>query len=163
MLVAAALATAATSACAVGGAGVAPPPKPGRFLKADAATHAVTLTLIAGYPGTATEFNFDGYSGGTLKVTIPTGWAVTVDCRDEGSVAHSCAVTKGTSKQPVEATWSTSVPVDGIQPGSSEEFTFAPDTPATYRIACLVPGHEDSGMWVQLDVVAGGQPAISGS
>ena len=161
LIAVAALATAGVSACAPGGAGQSPPPKPAQFLKVDAAARSAQLTLIAGYPGTATEFNFDGYTDGALTVTVPVQWRVTIKCENQGTVAHSCAVTKGSSSQPADPAWSTEIPFDGMEPGITESFTFTPHAAARYRIACLVPGHEDSGMWVQLDVVGGGQPSIT--
>jgi hypothetical protein len=43
----------------------------------------------------------------------------------------------------------------------SASFTFTAANAGTYRIACLVPGREDAGMWDVLEVVASGTPAIA--
>ncbi len=37
--------------------------------------------------------------------------------------------------------------------------TFKPDRTGTFRIVCLVPGHEPEGMWIVLTVVRSGSPA----
>ena len=148
----------------VSGTGNGTPPDLKQFLHTDAATRSVVVTLIPGYPAGTYQYNYNGYAGGSLVLTVPAAWQVTVQCQNRGTVPNSCAVVgdpKATA--PVRPGWSTPDPVQGIQPGGSASFDFTPEAPARYRIASLVPGAEASGMWAQLVVAASGSPAISGS
>jgi hypothetical protein len=144
------------------GTGSGTPPDPKAYMRTDQATRTVILTLIAGYPATDFQFNYNGYGSGSLVVTIPVGWQVTVQCENRGTVPNSCAVVSGRSDvKPIEPGWSTPDPVRGLDPGQSASFVFSPTNPGSYRIASLVGGNEASGMWADLEVTNGGQPAIS--
>jgi hypothetical protein len=55
----------------------------------DAATHTVTLTLIAGYNLARRGFNFNGYSTGTMVISVPRGARVRVIFRNQGRFPHS--------------------------------------------------------------------------
>jgi len=143
------------------GTGPGTPPDPQRYIHSDVATQAVVITLVAGYPAGDYQFNYDGYRDGTLVITIPTGWHVTVQCENRGTVPNSCAVVRGRGDtNPVEPSWSTPDPTHGLGPGESATFEFTPSAAGSYRIASLVGGNEASGMWADLEVTAGGSPAI---
>jgi hypothetical protein len=146
----------------VTGTGSGTPPDPKRFLHADPASKSAVVTLIAGYPVGTYQFNYDGYADGALVVTVPTGWQVTVQCQNRGTVPNSCAVVRDSkANAPLEPGWSTPDPLKGVQPGSSATFTFTPMSAGRYRIASLVRGSEASGMWAQLVVTNGGAPRIT--
>ena len=120
------------------------------------------MTLIAGYPASDFQFNYDGYTDGRLIVRVPVGWQLTVQCANRSTVNQSCAVvTDAHATQPVQEDWSTPNPRTGLKPGDSASFVFAPQSPIAYRIASLVPGSEASGMWLDLRVVTGGNPSAS--
>ncbi len=145
----------------VTGAGPGTPPDPAGFLHSDPAQRAAVLTLVAGYPATDNQFNFNGYSNGRLRVTVPAGWRLTVQCQNRGTVANSCAVVAGgRATEPVRPGWSTPAPASGLAPGATAAFELVPEAPAGYRLASLVDGHEASGMWLALTVVTGGTPRI---
>lgn len=132
-----------------------------RWLSWDQARRTAQLTLVAGYDGANDGFNFDGYGRGKLLVRIPLGWHVTVTCRNAGSLRHSCAIVR--RPQTIEPAFrgaTTRSPVFGLQPGQTARFTFAATRAGAYRIACLVPGHEQARMWDVLQVVRSGRPAI---
>jgi hypothetical protein len=77
-------------------------------------------------------------------------------------VNNSCAVvTDAHATSPVDPTWSTPTPQQGLDPGSSAVFVFTPSKTGSYRIASLVDGHEASGMWADLEVVNGGVPKLT--
>ena len=144
------------------GTGSGTPPDPKGYMRADPATRTVIVTLIAGYPATDYQFNYNGYGNGSLVITIPVGWQVTVQCENRGTVPNSCAVVSVRSDlQPMASGWSTPDPVRGLDPGQSASFIFSPTNPGSYRIASLVGGNEASGMWADLEVTSGGQPSIS--
>lgn len=144
------------------GTGPGTPPDPKGYLRADPAARAVVVTLIAGYPASDFQFNYNGYGSGSLVVTIPVGWQVTVQCENRGTVPNSCAVVSGRSDTaPIEPGWSTPDPVRGLDPGKSASFVFSPTKPGSYRIASLVGGNEASGMWADLEVTSGGTPTMT--
>ncbi len=144
------------------GTGPGSPPDPKRYITVDAATQTAVVTLIAGYPATDFQFNYDGYASGALVLTVPVGWQVTVQCQNHATVPNSCAVVSDRSAtQALQPDWSTPDPRRGLDPGSSAAFTFTPSQAGSYRIASLVPGSEASGMWVDLEVVPSGRPALA--
>ncbi len=163
--VAAALIAAAACGGDSGGGGstrtpVADASSPPLSLRSDATAKTVSLTLVAGYNGANSGFNFDGYSGGNVEIDVPQGWAVTITCSNKGPLNHSCAVVADeAASQPVFTGATTPNPGAGLPAGQQANFTFKPDRTGTYRIACLVPGHEPEGMWIVFRVVGSGSPA----
>src|SRR5487761_414730 len=143
------------------GTGAGTPPDPTTSIHADAATQTAVVTLIAGHPATDIQFNYDGYGNGALVLTVPTGWQVTIQCVNHGTVPNSCAVVAdGSATAPVVPGWSTADPRRGLYPGQSASFVFTPTATGSYRIASLVDGNEASGMWADLEVAAGGMPTL---
>lgn len=144
-----------------------PPPVSGahpkeKFLSYDGSRRTVLLLLIAGDTGGDNAFNFDGYYGGAMSVKVPSGWQVTVQCADHGTVPHSCVIVPASGPAaPAFPGASTSHPRQGLAPGTSEAFTFVAGSPGSYRIECLVPGHVEAGMWDSFEVASGGLPTIS--
>jgi len=129
-------------------------------LSSDPNAKTVSFTLISGYNGANSGFNFDGYSGGNVEIDVPKGWAVTVTCMNKGPLNHSCAVVADeAASQSIFAGATTPNPGAGLPAGQQASFTFKPDRTGTFRIACLVPGHEPEGMWIVLKVVGSGSPA----
>jgi hypothetical protein len=151
------------SACdPIQGSGTGVPPDPSRYIKVDGASHSAIVTLIAGYPATDFQFNYDGYGSGALVLTVPVGWQITVQCENRGTVPYSCAVvSNGSAGVPIDPAWSTPNPQTGLQPGESASFVFTPQEPGVYRIASLVAGTEASGTWAELHVVASGRPTLA--
>ncbi|TMC11672.1 MAG: hypothetical protein E6J30_01590 [Chloroflexi bacterium] len=140
------------------GSGAGNPPDPAKYIHIDEASRAAVVTLVAAYPATDFQFNYDGYGSGSLVLTVPVAWKVTVQCENRGTVANSCSVVKDEkATQSIDPSWTT----PDLEPGSSATFTFTPTTPGSYRIASLVDGHEASGMWLDLEVVASGRPTLA--
>ena len=163
-LLATLLIVVATACDPVMGTGSGTPPDPKQYLKVDAKTKTAIVTLIAGYPATDYQFNYDGYGNGSLVLTVPVGWEVTVQCANHSTVPNSCAVVaSGSDTQPVQSGWTTPDPTRGLDPGQSASFAFTPQTAGAYRIASLVRGSEASGMWLDLEVVQDGTPTLTGS
>ena len=160
-----ALAALALLACdPIAGSGSGKVPAAARFLVVDDASRSAVLTLIAGHPATDNQFNYNGYANGELAVKLPVGWKLDVQCENRGTVPNSCAVvTDGRATEPLRPDWSTPDPARGLKHGESASFEMVADAPAHLRIASLVGGHEASGMWMRLEVVEGGRPAISGT
>jgi hypothetical protein len=137
-------------------------PDPQRFLSWNASSRVAHLTLLAGLGGANNGFNFDGYGRGELLVTIPLGWRVVVDCENRGGTRHSCAVVKGSlSTRPAFPGAASPAPITGLPPGAKATFSFRVTRIGSFRVACLVPGHEQAREWAVLEVVHGGTPSIS--
>jgi len=146
------------------GSGSGTQPSPLQFIHIDESSKSAIVTLIAGHPATDSQFNYDGYSSGALVLTVPTGWAVTIQCQNHGTVPNSCAiVSNNRATTPLDPSWSTPDPAHGLSPGESASFVFSPTQPGSYRIASLVGGNEASGMWLDLEVVTNGLPQLTAS
>lgn len=127
----------------------------------DDASHSVIVSLVAAYPATDFQFNYDGYGSGSLVLTVPVGWQVTIQCENHGTVNNSCSVvTDERSTRPVDPSWTTPDPTTGLPPGQSASFVFTPAATGSFRIASLVDGHEASGMWLDLEIVSSGRPTL---
>jgi sulfocyanin SoxE-like protein len=137
-------------------------PGPSRFLAWNAQTKVVRLTLLAGLGNENGGFNFDGYGRGRLFVTVPLGWRVVVACENRGVLRHSCTIVSGSlSTRPAFRGATSPSPLAGLAPGRKATFSFVASHIGSFRIACLVPGHEQARMWDVLDVARGGRPSIS--
>lgn len=148
-------------AVALASAAVSGKPDPQQFLKVNARQKVVALTLVAGYNSSNNGFNFDGYGRGELLVTVPMRWRVKVTCVDRGGMRHSCVVVDGAmTAQPAFKGASVPNPTYGLQPGQSATFSFVASRTGSFRLACLVPGHEEARMWDVLEVTRGGKPSI---
>ena len=136
------------------------------ILLANARARTVQITLQAGGTSANGGYNFNGYSSGAMKLRVPLGWTVTVICvNDSSTLSHSCAIVDelplSASAPPIAFQGaSTPRPTEGLVLGGTAAFTFVASRVGRYRITCLVPGHEPSGMWDWLDVTAGGQPSV---
>jgi len=132
------------------------------WLRSDAARRTAWLQLIAGFNGANNGFNFDGYGRGQLLVRVPLRWRVVVTCHDAASMRHSCAIVEGPQTTvPAFGGAATPAPTLGLRPGQTARFSFVASRAGTYRIACLVPGHEEARMWDVLVVGGVRRPSIS--
>jgi len=119
---------------------------PTRFLAVDARRRRVTLTLIASYDSANNGFNFDGYWGGRLLLSVPLGWRVRILCENRGPLRNSCAVVAGYR---VAFPGAATAPLSA---GGRASFSFLASGRGTYRLTSLVPGHEEARMYDVLDV-----------
>lgn len=133
----------------------------GNWLSYATATRTATLTLVSAYDTSNNGFNFDGYSKGALKVSVPEGWKVVVDCSNHAPLNHSCAIVRNaTASAPAFPGAAIKDPQKGLAQGKQQTFRFKASRTGSYRIACLVPGHEPAGMWETLRVTAKGLPTL---
>jgi uncharacterized cupredoxin-like copper-binding protein len=127
----------------------------------------VHLLLVSAATGADGGFNFDGYGDGAMRVGIPRGWRVDVTCKNASSIlSHSCAIVDDQQLSPYAAPLafpgaSTPEPQGGVAPGASTSFSFVAARVGTYRIACLVSGHEIDGMWDWFNVTRSGLPSLT--
>jgi Sulfocyanin (SoxE) domain len=131
------------------------------WLSSAPAAKAVSLRLVAAYNGVYGGLNFNGYGKGEVLVDVPQGWRVSVRCVNRSlTMRHSCAIVRGVSGGPAFVGSAPPGSRDGLPPGQSATFSFVAAKTGTYRIACLVPGHEQGGMWDVLDVTHGRRPQV---
>jgi hypothetical protein len=156
----------ALALAAAGGSGCSASPPRSEPLAAWLSFHAsaktITLRLIAAYNGVYQGFNFNGYGKGQVLVEVPRGWRVNVRCVNKSSsVRHSCAIVRGVSRTtPAFPGAASRGPHYGLPPRHAAAFSFLATRTGTYRIVCLVPGHEQAGMWDVLDVTHRRLPAV---
>ncbi|MHB1500749.1 MAG: sulfocyanin-like copper-binding protein [Candidatus Dormibacteria bacterium] len=131
-----------------------------RWLSYNAATKTATLELVAGYQGVNNTLSYDGEANGKLVVTVPVGWTTVVNFSNVDKINHSAAIVTAGGTTPVFPGASIPNPTVGIPPGSHSTFSFVASRTGSYRIACLVLGHEQLGMWATFDVTASGLPTI---
>ncbi|MHB1597805.1 MAG: sulfocyanin-like copper-binding protein [Acidimicrobiales bacterium] len=137
------------------------------ILRTDGADRTVALRLDASATGALAGFNFDGFGEGRMRVHVPVGWRVEVTCTNESTtLTHSCAVVEDRRLSPYGASLafqgaSTPDPRAGLGFGKTARFAFVASRVGTYRIACLVVGHEIDGMWDWLTVTAGDRPYVT--
>lgn len=136
------------------------------IVRGDSATRTVRLLLVGNATPRDGGFNFDGYGDGAMHVTVPLGWRIDVTCKNASTVlSHSCAVIDRRRLAPTAAPIafagaSTPNPKEGIAPGATVKFSFVAARAGTYRIACLVSGHEIDGMWDWFRVRKGATPGV---
>jgi FtsP/CotA-like multicopper oxidase with cupredoxin domain len=133
-------------------------PNPAQFLHVDAKAHTALVTLVAAYNGENNGFNFDGYGRGELMVSVPKGWRVRITCTNHGGLTHSCAVVNGPMTV-TPAFRGAATPI--LPPGQTTKIAFTASRVGSFRLACLVPGHEEARMWDVLEVTRGGSPHIT--
>ena len=155
--------SSSTPTTSTGSSGGALITNPSQWLQVDPTSKTATLVLDASHGGANNGFNFDGFANGHMVVTVPTGWKVTVECKNESTaVPHSCAIVKSAgATTPAFPGAEAPNPTTGLSPGQSASFTFTAGAVGTYRIDCLVPGHDPAGMWNSFDVVGSGTPSVT--
>ena len=139
-----------------------PPLSLAHWLSSDVARKAATITVVPAYNRSYQGFNLNGYAKGEVDVIVPVGWSVTVRCLNTGlDGRHSCAIVRGpNATHPALARASSPDPVHGLAHGQSASFSFFTKEPAVYRIASLVPGQQQSGMWDVLEITRSGLPRV---
>ena len=109
-------------------------------------------------------WKFNGMSGGDETITVPVGYAVTVEFKnDDPNMAHSVGIDAQVGGYPVvfsdpQPAFSGAISsnptsmMESTLPGEGESFTFTADVAGEYAMVCYVPGHAVSGMWVRFNV-----------
>jgi len=137
--------------------GSSDPVKVNQFLSYDAGSKTVTLTLISAFNSKLGGFNFNGGSNGDQTVTIPLGWQVNTAVTNKDAIPHSAIIIPGTKPLP----GAPDQPVIGgaytnqLAPQNGHDTMNFKAAPAgTYFIACGIPGHAASGMYITLVISA---------
>ncbi|MDQ2767777.1 MAG: hypothetical protein M3Y30_11545, partial [Gemmatimonadota bacterium] len=138
----------------------APEVKVNDFLSYDPAAKTIALKLLAAHGSVNGGMNFNGNSNGTATITVPAGWTVSWMFKNEDAIPHSAIILpdkRPFPAQPQVPAIARAYTVDvtaGLATGKSDQTTFKATTPGDYVIACGVPGHAPSGMWIHFNVSA---------
>lgn len=131
-----------------------------KFMSYDPAAKKVTLKLRAAVGSDNGGLNFNGGSRGDQTITVPLGWKIHVDFKNEDAIPHSAIllpdkipVPPAPSQPAIGGAYtrdlSSGMPTDGTD---TMDFTAAPA--ANYLMVCGVPGHGTSGMYIKFVVSA---------
>lgn len=129
---------------------------PTNYLSQNIATKSVVLHVYAGEYGNNDDMNFDGYGDGTMTITIPRGWKVTVDFSNtDDTLSHSAMIVpmKDIGLSIISPSLVafpgafTPNPNEGTNDGVHVSFHFIANQAGRYALACGVPTHAQMGMW----------------
>ena len=134
--------------------------KVNEFMSYDPGAKTVTLKLFAAHGSTNGGMNFNGASNGGSTITVPVGYSVTWAFTNEDAIPHSAIVLANKMPLPAQPQ-DPAIPraytkdvTGGLPTNGTDQTTFKASTPGQYVIACGVPGHAPSGMWINFVVSA---------
>lgn len=129
------------------------PVKVNQFMSYDPASKTVTLSIVSAYNSNLGGFNFNGGSNGNQTITIPLGWQVNTAVMNKDAIPHSALIIAGTKPLP----GAPDQPIIGgaytnqLAPQNGHDTMNFKAAPAgKYWIACGIPGHAASGMYIAL-------------
>jgi hypothetical protein len=104
--------------------------------------------------------SFNGGPQGGETFVVPLGWTVAIRLRNGDAAPHSARVVAARDTIPLTIPGAVFAGAEsanaeaGLAYGRSQVFRFSASRPGNYLIACAVPGHAASGMYVRLEVQA---------
>lgn len=130
-----------------------------KYLSYDSADSTVHIKLVAAATGALGGLNFNGGSSGDQTITVPAGWTVDIDFLNEDAIPHSAIVIANQKPLPASPTKAafprayTAHLFDGLSPQTGHDtMHFKADKSGNYLVACGVPGHAVSGMYINFVV-----------
>lgn len=134
----------------------------------------VTMTITAGLTDAKNHWNFNGGHDGNMTITVPEGYGVTIHFKNADPVmAHSLGITTTTSgfaamMDPTPAfpgaiTQNPESMTDATMPGEEETVSFTASKAGNYAMACYIPGHAATGMYVLFNVSSDGTAGVTGA
>jgi hypothetical protein len=149
------------------------------WIRNDPAAKTVAMEIVADWNQVARYakgnvrtdiIDFNGYWGGNLTITVPTGWQVRIAFVNRSSnFRHSLMVTRpyAPSEMPVklrveDAIWSAYTdPPEGIFPQEEAQLDFVARQAGSYFLACARQTHLMDGHWVGFEVRDGLEQAVA--
>jgi sulfocyanin len=143
------------------------------WFSVDDAAKTVHMTITAGLTDAGNYWNFNGARNGDMAITVPEGYAVTIDFKNnDPSMGHSLGIIAKTSNfganvqpDPVFEGAITSNPTDmmnATMPGQDETVSFTASQAGQYSMVCFIPGHAATGMWIHFNVSSDGTSGVQG-
>jgi sulfocyanin len=139
------------------------------WMLVDQAGQTVTIELAAGSEAVNNYWNFNGLYAGNGSITVPQGYAVTINFTNaDPAQPHSAGIGQKMdsypamfeSPSPVFIGAITPDPTVGTAPGATAAITFTADTAGEYALICYVPGHAVAGMVIPFIVSADGPAGV---
>ncbi|HXT47245.1 MAG TPA: sulfocyanin-like copper-binding protein [Gemmatimonadaceae bacterium] len=136
------------------------PVKVNEFMSYNPAAKTVTLKVFSAHGSTNGGMNFNGGASGSQTITIPVGWSVAMSFTNEDAIPHSAIILPNKMPFPAQpqdpaiARAYTADVTGGLMTGKSDQTTFKASPAGEYLLACGVPGHAPSGMWIHFNVSA---------
>lgn len=142
------------------------------WITVDEDARTVTIQLVAGQTEANNRWNFNGHANGDATVVVPEGYTVTIEFSNQDPVnPHSVAVldqlgdfpVQFTDPQPAFEGAMSSNPTDmqaSTLPNESETITFTANAAGDYSLACLIPAHAATGMWIGFTVSTDGSAGL---
>ena len=135
--------------------------KVNQFISYNATAKTVAITVTAALNSAQGGFNFNGGSSGNQTITAPLGWKVNIDVYNVDAIPHSAIlitdqtpIPNGPSQAAFPRAYTDHLS-DGLPAQTGHDSMNFPATPAgNYLIACGVPGHAPSGMYIRFVVSA---------
>jgi sulfocyanin len=135
--------------------------KVNQFVSYNATGKTVTIALFAALNSAQGGFNFNGGSSGNQTITVPLGWKVHFDVHNDDAIPHSAIlitdqtpIPNGPSQAAFPRAYTDHL-ADGLPAQTGNDTMDFTATPAgNYLIACGVPGHAPSGMYIKFVVSA---------
>jgi hypothetical protein len=149
------------------------------WIKNDPAAKAVAMEIVADWNQVARYakgnvrtdiIDFNGYWGGNLTISVPTGWSVRIEfINRSGAFRHSLMVTRtyAQSEMPVklgveDAVWGAYTdPPEGIYPQETAHLSFVARQSGRYFLACARQTHLMDGHWIGFEVRDGLEQAVA--
>jgi FtsP/CotA-like multicopper oxidase with cupredoxin domain len=139
----------------------------------DREARTVHLAITYGATPENNHWNLNGAIKGTLDITVPQGFTVTIDqVNRDPNMAHSLGIQADFADPMLPPTPNpafegavTPNPTSMISstlPGESETIEFVASEPGRYAMICYVPGHTAVGMWLYFTVSADGEAGVRG-
>jgi sulfocyanin len=131
-----------------------------RHLSYDAATKTASLMLNAAEGSANGGMSFNGGSSGNLTITVPQGWTVRWHFVNMDAIPHSAILLQdqqpfpGIPTTPAIPRAYTAEVTGGLPTNGTDDTQFVASPAGAYVIACGVPGHAPSGMWIRFVVSA---------
>ena len=147
------------------------------FLRLGAKAKTVQVLIVATWSDDNYGMNFNGYSKGGARYTIPKDWTVEVTYINPGPVPHSLIVIEREAVkkiQMLEPVFKGAAVPKHLQGMSYDRavFTFVADEAGEFAFACGFPTHALNGHWIGLEISAaaktptlklGDQPVLEAS
>lgn len=152
--------TPTAAASAPGSPAVADSVNVNEFMSYDPAGKTVALKVLAGHGSVNGSLNFNGASNGSATITIPVGWTVAMNFKNEDAIPHSAIMLPNKMPfpaQPQDPAIPRAYTADvtgGLMTGKTDQTRFKASPAGQYLLACGVPGHAPSGMWIHFNVSA---------
>jgi PQQ-dependent dehydrogenase (methanol/ethanol family) len=137
-----------------------------QWMYVDTTHQVVAIKLTAAATSANNGFNFDGYYNGQANFIVPLGWIVDWVFVNHSAIPHSAALVISNSVPPKLANAAPGIfggalaPVEtplaqsGVAQGIEQDVNYNATVAGNFVLACLVPGHLQSGMWDHYTVTA---------